>query len=212
MAGIQKILLSDTLQSGFRVKANANFDEIIESVTQIADTGNPTGVFRLNKNGGGFIDLALTDQYYTKSQVATLISNISSSPYLGAWDIVHGAYAAGLVTDHNGKLWRANTITAYEPGTDGTWDDVLSSTEPPIIEIPLGAGDPQVFSYPYTGNALAPGLVIYAEQIITLDNPFTGVPEDAVVPYSLSYAKFSNNYITLTRQDISDVVKVTIKA
>jgi hypothetical protein len=194
---IQLIESTDTLETGFRVKANANFNEIIESVTQVKISGNPTGTYRLNKNGGGFIDLVLTDQFYTISQISTLLSGISASPYSGAWDNTKTPYVPPAVVDHDGKLWRANTSTIAEPGTDGTWTDILSNTGGNVINVNpiiIGSAYPLFLSHTdYLSMDHNAELLFYTPQ---LDN--TG----AVIPNTLQ--KRTDLYEVKTYADLSD--------
>lgn len=208
---IQLIQPTDTLESGFRVKANANFNEIIESVTELKDAGgNYTGTFRLMKNGGGFIDLVLTDQYYTISQIATLLSGISSSPYSGAWDGSKVPYGPPNVVDHDGKLWRANTTTSAEPGTDGTWNDILGGNTPFEIDFPAGGSND--LDIPYGGDVTVPGLQIYCEQYYT-DLTIDPTGGNIFIPYSATYFKITAaNHIIVRRNDSGDHIKITIKS
>lgn len=207
---IQPILPTDTLESGFRVKANANFNEIIESVQQVKDGGgNPTGTFRLLKNGGGSIDLVLTDQYYTISQISTIINGLLQSPYSGAWDGSKTPYAANSITDHNGKLWRANTNTSAEPGTDGTWVDVL--TENGAIELDFPTGGSNDYIIVYGSDVTAPALQVYSEQYYT-DLSIDPTGENIFIPYAATYFKITaNDTILVRRQDPGDHIKITIK-
>lgn len=204
------ILSTDTLETGFRVKANNNFNEIIESVTPGEGAGAlPNGTYIFNKNGGGQIVLNITDQYYTKNQIATLIAQLSSSPYSGAW--VSKAYAPPAVVDHNGTFWRALTPTSTEPGTDGTWQDILLDLIPVPTEhdFPAGTGSTDL-DLPYS-DVTVPGLYIYAEQYtVDLDVDPTG--GNVFIPYPLTYFKIpATNHILFRKQDDGDHIKITIK-
>lgn len=207
---IQLIQPTDTLESGFRVKANANFNEIIESVTELKDAGgNYTGTFRLMKNGGGFIDLVLTDQYYTISQIATLLSGISSSPYSGAWDGSKVPYGPPNVVDHDGKLWRANTTTSAEPGTDGTWDNVLNDTNGTEFDFPAGAS--LDYDINYGSDVSISGLQVYAEQYYT-DLSIDPTGSNIFIPYAITYFKITaTNHIIVRKSDPGDHIKITVK-
>lgn len=207
---IQLIESSDTLEAGFRVKANANFNEIIESVTQLTDAGgNPTGTFRLVKNGGGFIDLVLTDQFYTISQISTIISGLLQSPYSGAWNGSKTPYAAGSITDHNGTLWRANTSTSAEPGTDGTWDNVLNDTNGTEFDFPAGAS--LDYDINYGSDVSVSGLRIYAEQYYT-DLSIDPTGSNIFIPYAITYFKITaTNHIIVRKSDPGDHIKITVK-
>jgi len=207
---IQLIEPTDTLESGFRVKANANFNEIIESVDQLKDGGgNPTGTFRLIKNGGGFIDLVFTDQFYTISQISTIIAGLLQSPYSGAWDGSKVPYAAQSVVDHDGTLWRANTPTSTEPGTDGTWDDILVRSAVAEIDFPASAGLDKDINYGF--DVTAPGLQVYAEQYY-VDHTIDPTDGNILIPYAITYFKIpATNHILVRKSDPGDHIKITIK-
>lgn len=126
---IQLIQSTDTLETGFRVKANNNFNEIIENITKDVNNNQPVnnGKYRFVKNGGGFLLFDLTDQFYTKTEVAQLLSNISSSPYSGQWSAAN-PYNTNDVVDLDGKLWRsnANSNTNTPGDNSGKWLLVLN--------------------------------------------------------------------------------------
>jgi hypothetical protein len=134
---IQLILSGDTLGSGFRGKANANFNQIIQSVAFInnpAQPNNPTnGQLQLNLNGGGFILVDLPSMYYTKSQVDAIAAAFVGSPYVGTWATTpptNGIYASGKVVDYANEFWKANSLTTVGdvPGVSTKWDKIGGNT------------------------------------------------------------------------------------
>lgn len=66
---ISKILPTDRLQSGFRTRYNATVDEIWVS---ISDKGN--GSFEITKFNGQKISFNLQESFYTKAEIADLLS------------------------------------------------------------------------------------------------------------------------------------------
>jgi hypothetical protein len=73
---IREILLSDTLESGFRVKYNETIQEII-----IAGYDNGSGSLVLQKDSGAEIVIDLKDSFYLASEVDTLVGNAINALY-----------------------------------------------------------------------------------------------------------------------------------
>jgi hypothetical protein len=73
---IREILLSDTLEAGFRVKYNETIDEII---TAGFDDGD--GNLILQKNSGVQITIDLKDSFYLSTEVDTAITNAINALY-----------------------------------------------------------------------------------------------------------------------------------
>lgn len=69
MAGLQKIVGSNTLKTGFMDIFNGDVDEIIDGATIEID-----GLVKLNKHGGGFIPVDLRPYFYTKTQSENLLT------------------------------------------------------------------------------------------------------------------------------------------
>jgi hypothetical protein len=212
MAGIELILGTDTLETGFRAKANNNFNEQIVGYQLLTNnTGAYTGILRLIKFNGGFINVDLSLIYYTQAQIGAIVAALSSSPYSGAWSNI-APYAAQSVVDYEGILYRSSINNNTDiPGTTGTWIDVLTAATTTIEKMLTGA-DPQDYIYAYAGDVSKPGLLIYAELQTSQPNPATSIAEDVYSPYALTYFKFTtDNTILLRRSDPGDIVKVTIK-
>lgn len=148
MAGVQLILSTDTLETGFRLKANSSFNSIIVSATPVVASGLFTGVIRLNTFGGGFINLDLSSLYYTQTQISTLIGEITGSSYRGAWsNSFSGGYSSTDVVDYSGTFWRSATNSnTDQPGTTLNWTDILThgNLVLPLITIPATTGIPKV--------------------------------------------------------------------
>jgi hypothetical protein len=139
---VQQILSTDTLETGFRQKYNNSVNEIITGYKLLTDsTGAYTAVVQLTKFGGGFINIDLSPEFYTKSQIGAIISSINSSPYSGTW--VNVAYSAQAIVDHNGILWVSTSNTnTDEPGTSVKWIAVTYSALPVRLFIASGASLP----------------------------------------------------------------------
>jgi hypothetical protein len=73
---IREILLSDTLESGFRVKYNETILEII-----IGGYDNGNGELVLQKDSGAEIVIDLKDSFYLASEVDTMIGNAINAMY-----------------------------------------------------------------------------------------------------------------------------------
>jgi hypothetical protein len=73
---IREILLSDKLESGFRVKYNETILEII-----IAGYDNGNGELVLQKDSGAVIVIDLKDSFYLASEVDTAIGNAINALY-----------------------------------------------------------------------------------------------------------------------------------
>lgn len=143
---VELILSTDTLETGFRQKANASFGAIIVSATPQIVSGKYSGIIRLNCQDGSFINLNFTSLYYTQTQITQLLSTLTGSPYSGSWNSsLTGGYAVLSVVDYNGNLWRSNNAAnSDEPGTSGKWTAILSLPPPSITldKIPAGTAMP----------------------------------------------------------------------
>lgn len=208
---VQPILSTDTLETGFRVKYNTSVNEIITSYQLLTNNlGAFTGVLRLIKFGGGFINIDLSGIYYTQAQIGALISAVNSSPYSGAWSNV-APYAVNSVVDHDGNLWRSVTAgNIDEPGTSAAWVSILD-VAPSSVEIDFPAGGSTDLSIPYAAGVLTPGLFVYAEQYY-LDNSIDPSGQNIFIPYAITYFKItSTNHILIRKSDPGDHIKITIK-
>src|ERR1035437_2454796 len=202
---ITLILPTDTLEAGFRVKANNNFGEEIVGYQLLKDNnGAYTGVIRLIKFSGGFISVDLSNTYYTKAQIGSLLAAINSSPYSGAWDVTKIPYASKSITDNGGRLWRANISTNTEPGTDGTWDNVLADSPTGPTEIDFPAGVSLDLDIDYGSDVNVPGLFIYA-QLYTVNNVIDPTGANVFVPYVITdFRNATTNHIIIRRSDPGD--------
>lgn len=131
---VQLILATDTLETGFRSKANASFKAIVVSATPVMVSGQYSGVIRLNCFDGSFINLDLTTLYYTQTQITQLLEGFTSSLYVGDWSNAYsGGYGVKSVVSYNGNFWRSNISgNADVPGATANWTSLIGASSVPF--------------------------------------------------------------------------------
>ena len=125
---VQLIQSTDTLETGFRHKANSSFNAIIISATPVMVSGQFSGIIRLNCFDGSFINLDLSTLYYTQTQISQILSGFTHSLYLGDWNNAFpGGYPVKAVVSFEGNFWRSNiNANADTPGATANWTSLIN--------------------------------------------------------------------------------------
>jgi hypothetical protein len=110
---VRQIEKTDTLETGFRAKYNETIREIVVGADFPIPASGQAGlqqgdILRLNKSGGGFFNIKLSDYYVTNSKLAE-IQGQNGYPYIGEWNEDNNP--AGVVVDWEGALYLSNAIT-----------------------------------------------------------------------------------------------------
>lgn len=204
---VELILSTDTLETGFRQKANASFGAIIVSATPVIVSGVYSGIIRLNCEDGSFISLDLTSYYYTQTQISLLLSSFQGSVYSGGWNnSFTGGYSVLDIVDHNGNLWRSNNnANTDEPGTSAKWTPILNIPPLPEIlsKIPAGTAIPFNIDMTTGSRPLFGTRLTVLRQICKVVDGVTDdtklIPYDDIQPV---YNYTDNTYATLASIDI----------
>jgi len=197
---VELILSTDTLETGFRHKANDSFGAIIVSATPVVVSGVFTGIIRLNCFDGSFISLDLTSLYYTQTQITQLLTGITSSLYQGDWNnSLPGGYAVKSVVSYLGNFWRSNITDNIDiPGATANWTALIDFSQSFIqFTIPSGHDIPYVkdmTAFPQYGT----DPTVICKILKTVDGVVTDDKVKALQPnMNIDFAYTDNTYSTL---------------